>query len=354
MTEFIHGLELSRRYFNEAVRPLLAKAFPSLRYGAALLGSGSEVLGFDTEMSTDHDWGPRVDLFLREDEPPDTRLRIDATLRERLPRRFLDTEPDSADNGTPSGSIRHRVETLTPFEFFQSYLGFDLAKSIEHADWLTFPSQKLRTIASGAIFHDDVGLTALRQRFLYYPDAVWLYLLASGWTRVGQEEHLMGRAGMVGDEIGSSLIGARLVRDLMRLCFLMERVFAPYPKWFGTAFQHLRCAAALSPHLRGALAAATWRERETSLVSAYELVAEMHNALGITRPLATKTQGFFNRPFQVIALSGFAAAIAERIADASLRRLVTRPRIGSIDQFSDSTDLIDYPQWRPTLRKLYD
>jgi hypothetical protein len=33
-----------------------------------LLGNGSEVLGFDTELSTDHDWSPRVVLFLRDED----------------------------------------------------------------------------------------------------------------------------------------------------------------------------------------------------------------------------------------------------------------------------------------------
>ena len=51
MPEFVKGLELSRLFFEEAVRPALAAEFPSLRYAAALVGTGSEVLGFDTEMS---------------------------------------------------------------------------------------------------------------------------------------------------------------------------------------------------------------------------------------------------------------------------------------------------------------
>ena len=64
--QFTPGIELSRRYFHEAVEPVLAAAFPALRYGAALIGYGSEVQGFDTAMSTDHNWGPRVLLFLEE------------------------------------------------------------------------------------------------------------------------------------------------------------------------------------------------------------------------------------------------------------------------------------------------
>ena len=68
MPAFVSGLDLSRRFFQEIVRPLLTRNFPAVRYAAALLGPGSEVLGFDTEISTDHDWGPRLFLFLREEE----------------------------------------------------------------------------------------------------------------------------------------------------------------------------------------------------------------------------------------------------------------------------------------------
>ena len=57
--DFLPGLALSRALYEEAVRPLLAETLPGRPHGAALLGAGSEVLGFDTARSTDHDWGPR-------------------------------------------------------------------------------------------------------------------------------------------------------------------------------------------------------------------------------------------------------------------------------------------------------
>ena len=151
--------------------------------------------------------------------------------------------------------------------FFRHYIEFDISAEIEPTDWLTFGEQKLRTITAGEVFHDDLGLEAIRTRFAYYPRDVWLYMLASGWQRIGQEEHLMWRAGYVGDEIGSTIIAGRLVRDLMRLCFLMERQYAPYPKWFGTAFYAVgrrarACAAAPGRHCasrRGRNAASGWR-----------------------------------------------------------------------------------------------
>src|SRR6266700_7224992 len=68
MTSFLPGRELSRRFYEEAVRPLLDEHFPGLPHAAAHLGRGSDVLGFDTEMSTDHAWGPSVLIFLRDQD----------------------------------------------------------------------------------------------------------------------------------------------------------------------------------------------------------------------------------------------------------------------------------------------
>lgn len=305
MTAFVPGIDLSRSFFLEVVQPIVE--LPPLHRGYA------------TSFS----------------------------------------DPDPNDNGTrlpehrERGPIRHKIGIMSPTQFFRDYLAYELAGAIAAPDWLTFPEQKLRTIAHGPIFHDDLGLGDLRARFAYYPRDIWLYLLAAAWTRIGQEEHLMGRAGVVGDEIGSAIIGARLVRDIMRLCFLMERTYAPYPKWFGTAFQRLGCSAALAPHLRAALASTDWRERETHLVRAYEIVAAMHNALDITDPLPMSVRAFFGRPFQVIALHGFADAIAARIEDPVVQKIARHPRIGSVDQFSDSTDVVSDERWRGRLRTFY-
>ena len=50
---FLPGLELCRRFYAEIVRPLIEQHFPDLPYAAARIGPGSDVLGFDTEMSMD-------------------------------------------------------------------------------------------------------------------------------------------------------------------------------------------------------------------------------------------------------------------------------------------------------------
>ena len=163
----------------------------------------------------------------------------------------------------------------------------------------------------------------------------------------------MGRAGLAGDEVGSALIGARLVRDIMRLCFLMEKRYAPYPKWFGTAFKQLPCADDLWQTLQRILMAETWQIREQFLVEAYEAIAQLHNKLDLTEPMPEQVRSFHGRPFNVIALHGFATALVRQIRDPIVKKIAERPLIGGLEQFSDNTDLVSDPAWHPALKQLF-
>jgi hypothetical protein len=320
--QFVPGRELSRRFYVEAVRPVLESDFPGLPHSAALLGRGSEVLGYDDAMSRDHNWEPRVVLFVTEED----RLRygetITQTLGRKLPERFGDQQ------------TAHQVTTL------RKYLGAQLDLDLDHemtvCDWLSISEQQLLMFTAGAVYHDDIGLQAVRDRLSYYPRDVWLYLMLAGWWRIHPEANLSGRAGSVGDELGSSVIGAVLVRDLMRLCFLIERRYAPYAKWFGTAFARLDCAEELTPVLTRVLRSLTWQDREQALIAAYAKVAAMHNRLEITAPVQTEVHRMWDRPFGVL-WGDFPAALRQSIKDPAVREIAERFPVGGIDQFREIT-----------------
>ncbi|MBZ0301445.1 MAG: DUF4037 domain-containing protein [Anaerolineae bacterium] len=367
MPEFIPGLELSRAFFAELVQPVLEAEFPDLRYDAALIDSGSEVLGFDTPLSRDHHWGPRVSLYVSEEELTGAADAIGEVFRQRLPYTFrgyptsFEEIPDEPGilrfEPKTSGPVQHRIEVTTVGRFVRGYLGYawQPGRIPEPPDWLTFPQQKLRTLTAGGVFHAGLGeVPALRQQFAWYPRDVWLYLLAAGWTRIGQEEPFVGRTGDVGDELGSRILAARLVRDLMQLGFLMERQYAPYAKWFGTAFARLACSPRLSPILNAALDSEDWHERERHLAAAYGVVADLHNALGLTDPLPAEVSSFHERPYQVIHGERFAEALMNQVQDEAVRRLAAGRMIGAIDQFSDSTDLREAAWLRGRIRALYE
>ena len=358
---FIQGLRLSELLYDEAVQPILAARFPQLAYSAALLGPGSEVLGFDTPQSTDHDWGPRLLLFLSQADLEACGDAIDQTLRHELPSQIHGYPTDLARRGAEGavpanaqrGGIEHSVRLTSVRAFLRECLDWDPNQELRPVDWVAFPEQRLRSATAGRVFHDGLHeLEPIRARLSYYPRDVWLYLLSAQWRRISQEEPFMGRCGQVGDDLGSRLVAARLVRDLMRLCFLMERQYAPYVKWFGTAFGRLRCADALSPILLRGLAANSWPEREAALTLAYEFVARMHNALGITEPLSAQVQPFHERPFRVLNAERFADAVQAAICDPAVQALP--PYLGAIDQFVDSTDVLDDHRRFGRLKLMYD
>lgn len=356
---FVPGLLLNERFFHDVVRPNLADAFPALRYSAALIGPGSDVLGYDTIRSTDHEWGPRLLVFVSEADHIAHAAAIRSAFSQRLPPTFMGYSthfgppgPDGVQMLAPHRGepIGHKIEVHPP-AILTSWLGVDPCGEISAIDWLLIPQQKLLEVTSGRVYYDGLGiLEPIRRKLAYYPRAVWLYLLASQWGRISQVEAFVGRTGEVGDELGSSLVAAALTRDLMGLCFLMERRYAPYSKWFATAFAELSCATRLTPLFERVTRSQTWREREEALVSAYEVVAALHNALGIAPALDPQTRPYYSRPFRVLFADRFCEAIVAVIEDNEVRAILDRAGpIGSVDQLSD----LAHPEQTAKLRVLY-
>jgi hypothetical protein len=362
---FVPGLELSGLFYEEVVAPILEETFPNLVYSAALIGHGSEVLGFDTVRSTDHEWGPRLLLFVPDEELDALHDPIYALLAQRLPGGFRGystnfSQPQS--DGTSvleartDAPINHKVLVLSASRYFIQRLGIDPLAGLSAADWLAIPQQRLFEMTAGRVYYDGLNEIAPRREILsYYPRDVWLYLMACQWRRIEQQEPFVGRTGEVDDEVGSRLITATLVRDVMKLCFLIERRYAPYTKWFGTAFNRLKSAEALNPILGRVFSAESWQERESNLCEAFEAVARLHNGLGVTPPLEARVSRFHGRPFNVIHGDRFVSALSDEIGDPAVRSIVEPVGwVGAVDQFSDTVDVLENPDTLRALRAIYD
>ena len=349
--DFLPGLDLSEALYEEAVKPVIDKHFPELVYSAARIGHGSDVLGYDTAQSMDHGWGPKLQIFLSDVDYSALKEELDSVLRQNLPNKIrgFPTNFGHHDDGTTrmelteNGPVNHGVMINTVAAFFIEYLGFNPTEDLRIVDWLVLPQQMLLSIGNGRVFHDDLGkLEPIVTKLDYYPNDLWLYLLANQWERIAQEEAFMGRCGQVGDELGSRIIATRLIHDMMRLCFLMERKYAPYIKWFGTAFSKLQSAKSFTPLFMQIMDASYWQYRQDHLIKAYEHVAKMHNKLEITDSLTPKVSQFHNRPFMIIHADNYADAIHAEIKDDEVKRL---PKyLGGIDQYVDSTDVLSYTE----------
>ena len=221
--EFRPAAEVADRFHAEVVAPLVG----DIGYAAGLLGWGSDVLGYDTARSMDHGWGPRLVVLVDEADVERVRKAVDDGL------------PDEYDGypvrfGWDSYAPRHHVTVATLGDWLRGQLGFDASQGIGIDDWLVTPQQQLLGVAAGRVYGDDGRLARVREALAWYPDQIWRWTLACQWSRVAQEEAFVQRTHEVGDELGSRVVAARLVRDVMRLALLQARAYAPYSKWLGT------------------------------------------------------------------------------------------------------------------------
>src|SRR3569623_1927844 len=338
----MQGVELSGRFYREVVAPWLERTAPGLDHAAALIGYGSELLGFDDETSRDHNWGPRAHLFVPGEDFARHAQRLVDEFALAAPPSFAGepigwrSRPHPPSPGPEAvGDLRHGLEIHTLEATLDRVLGMRPVDGLTPMQWLGFAEQRLLAFTGGAVFHDgNAKLSAARSALAYFPDDVWLYKIASQWQRIGNEQAFVGRAGQVGDDLGSRVIAARLMRDVMRMAFLLERRYAPYAKWFGSAFARLPIASELTQHLDRALSAHAWRERGEALAAAYLVLAQRQQADGLLGDVEPVIGPYFDRPFTTINADALGAAVRAKIADPQLRAL---PPVGSADQITDST-----------------
>ncbi|WP_240644274.1 DUF4037 domain-containing protein [Antribacter gilvus] len=330
------GTDLARAYWTEVVRPVLDRGLPGLPRAAARLGSGSDVLGLDDETSRDHDWGLRLTLLVTEDRVEE----VDALLEAELPGTYRGLP--TRFGTTWDRQVRQRVEVADAAGFARSRTGLDVSRDLAPADWLALTGQSILEVTAGPVFEDGPGeITRIRQRLAWYPHDVWLHVLAAEWRRLGQELSFVGRTGARGDDLGSRIVAARLAGSLVRLGFLTERRWPPYPKWSGTLFARLPVAATAAQPLAEALAAATWQERDAALAAACDAVHDRQREVGLPALDGPATQQFFDRPFR--GLRGVPEVLADAITDEAVRAL---PAEGAVEQWLDCVGVLTDPARR--------
>ena len=239
----MNGLELSRAYFEEFGRPMLETKFPELLpfLAAGLLGSGSECLGFDDDVSRDHDFEPGFCLLLPGEDLVDRRS---AFLLERaydkLPREFMGvTRPLLG----PVGGLRRGV--IRAGEFFQEKLGAaDGVLTV--AQWLTIPEQSLAEASGGELFLDNLGLVSeIRESVSHFPEEIRRKRLAGQlllMAQSGQYNYL--RCVRHGETAAAQLAAYEFVKSAMSALFLLRGVYQPYYKW---SFRALRQMKGMAP-----------------------------------------------------------------------------------------------------------
>ena len=301
---------LSRLFFEQLVKPIVQDAIPSIPYAAARIGKGSEVLGLDDEISQDHDWGPRLQLFLKKKDFCKYESILNEKLKYDLPPSFEGfstcwSDPDEFKTQvltqTKENEVKHRVEIYTVDNFLKEECNIELKDDYSPIEWLNFREQALLEFTSGDVFHDDLGhLTKTRQKLAYYPDGVWKYRMVNEWAVLDDLKTFMGRAASRGDRVGAMIITTEQIKRLMSLGFMLERRYIPYEKWFGTCFSQLPIGKILTPLLDEILKEGDWVKRESLICDAGLQLLEKHNELTITEHIPIAKEKFYNREHTIL------------------------------------------------------
>ena len=234
----MNGLELSRAFYESYGAPLLHEQFPEQEglVAVGLLGSGSECLGFDDEVSRDHDFEPGFCLLLPGEDVIDRRT---AFLLERayakLPKEFMGFKRSAV---APVGGARHGV--LRTADFFTEKVGApDGILTMDQ--WLKLPQQALLEATAGEIFRDDLGeVTIIRTALSAMPEDVRRKRLAGHllvMAQAGQYNYL--RCLRHGEPAAGQLAVNEFVKSCIEVVFLLNKAYAPYYKWSFRALRRL-------------------------------------------------------------------------------------------------------------------
>jgi hypothetical protein len=341
------GRSVAEAFWRELVGPLLARELPGLRYAAARLGSGSDILGLDDATSRDHDWGCRLTVLV--DEADRAVIAPTIELLERLlpddfhglPIRF----PVTWDR-----TVSHNVDIGTVRGFAISRLGLDPLAGLSAVDWLVLTGQSVLEVTAGPVFADDTAeLGPLRQALTWYPSDVERYLLAARWTRLSQRLPLAGRTGQTGQPVQSRLLAGSVVTDLIGLAFLLHRQWLPYAKWREAMFARLPGADQLTILFGQTIGAESVGERESAAVEAIEFLAQLQRDRGLPTP-GDVVEPFWNRDYRSVS-QRVPADLLAGITDPRLARLAVMA--GGLEQWVDIEQvLLEAPQ-RVALAAVY-
>ena len=284
--------------------------------------------------------------------------RLMKTFCEDLPRRFrgfpvgfgqADEHGISSMEDTES-AFRPMINISTFDDFMNKNLGVADVDQIGLFHWLAFSEHKLLTLKKGRLFRDDLKIAETLKKLDYYPREVWLYMLMSDWSCICEERAFVKRTAARGDEIGSRIVCARLSHRIMHLCFLYERKYAPYSKWFGIAFDELVSAPTVKPLLEKAMDTGSFLEREKYIARAQATLIDIHNAGALTDPIPSALHPYYTRDILVADADLVCRALKEALSDTPLGGI---PPIGAISNVGNLVALSEDPLNLNRIMRLY-
>lgn len=305
------GIELSKKYFEAFGKEVLESEFSSVLplLAVGLAGSGSECLGFDDEISEDHDFEPGFCIFLPDENTVDRRT---AFLLERayakLPKEFMDFKRSPL---SPVGGNRHGVIRME--DFFLEKVGSRDGR-LTVGQWFTVPEQGLLEATNGAVFFDNLGqFSAVRERLSYFPEDIRLKKLAGKLLLMGQAgQYNYKRCILRGDTAAAQMAAIEFAKSALHSIYLLNKAYIPYYKWSFKGLKGLSALGDLSGDLEYLISSGNSSdeaEKKTAIIE--EICEKIADAL--------KTQGLTEADGSEMEQQAY--AVNERITDHAVRTM---------------------------------
>ncbi len=303
------GLELAEKFYKEYGEKMIDENFSHIKQYLAigLAGSGSECLGFDDNISQDHDFEAGFCIFI-----PDEISEKDEFLLERayskLPSEFMGYERSKLN---PVGGNRHGVIRIS--KFFKDKVG-DEKGNITTDGWFYISEQFLLEATNGKIFCDNFGLiTGIRNKLSYLPEDIRLKKLAGNIFVIAQSGQYNYKRCIDRQETGAAQLAiGEFVNATLKVIFLLNKKYMPYYKWSFRALKDLELLSELHDTLEYLISSENTEKESRLKIEVIENIASL-----VIKELENQslTRASSNN------LVNHAYSVNDRIKDAKIRNL---------------------------------
>ncbi|NKB70484.1 MAG: DUF4037 domain-containing protein [Candidatus Latescibacteria bacterium] len=277
----MQGHQFCKALFDDIFLPVLQERFPDVlpRLSAGVIGSGSDVIGVDDELSRDHDWGPsKCRLLLPEKDLSEHGSAIAQALVAALPDEFLGIDinqlhPKTVNVNTIDAAYRDTCGLTHPPETIP--------------EWGSTNENGLFFAASGFVLYDPSG--SLKQRMTafqnaYYPSDIWKWKIAGALWDIwhNADYNSCRRLAKRGDGVGLLIGQGEFVSEIITLFCLFNKQFPIFWKWKYWQFQRLsKWTDKIDPALRDLEAASDHATRGKIMEAMCQTVREILQEMGL-------------------------------------------------------------------------
>ncbi len=309
--KYMKSLEICERYFNEFGKDLLDKEFYDIsdKLAVGLFGSGSECLGYDDEISSDHDLEPGFCIFIPGEDIIDSRIefRLERAYA-KLPKDYLGLTRSLLP---PVGGERRGVIRYP--EFFKNRCGSSDGL-LTVREWLTIPEYSLLECVNGKVFLDNYGeVSEIRKRLEYFPEDIRLKKIAGNLLLMAQSgQYNYNRCIRHNETAAAQLAVFEFVKSTLSVIFLLHKRYQPYYKWIFRALQEFEIPTSIPQDLENIMTTENYGEIAEDKYYLIENTASLIIDELITQDLTAANCS---------DLEKHAYSVNDRIRDSSVRNL---------------------------------